>query len=96
TTPAAPVGVTIDPCHHRDCLTYAELVPVWVKVAGLPAGAVDVAILDDRGRVQAHRTGDGTLELAPRGGRVYQLQLRTRTGGSLALKAAIDVGGGER
>ncbi|HSR99221.1 MAG TPA: thrombospondin type 3 repeat-containing protein [Kofleriaceae bacterium] len=96
TTPAAPIGVAIDPCHHRDCRAYSALVPVWVKVTGLPAGAVDAAIIDDRGRVQAHRTGDGTLQFAPRGGRVYQLQLRTRSGRALTLKAGIDVGGGER
>jgi hypothetical protein len=96
TTPAAPIRVAIDPCHHRDCRAYSELVPVWVKVTGLPVGAVDAAIIDDRGRVQAHRIGDGTLQFAPRGGRGYQLQLRTRSGRALTLKAGIDVGGGER
>jgi hypothetical protein len=96
TTSTTPIGVAIDPCHHRDCRAYSELVPVWVKVTGLPVGAVDVAIVDDRGRIQSHRTGDGTLQFAPRGGRVYQLQLRTHSGRSLTLKAGIDVGGGER
>lgn len=95
TSTATPIAVAIDPCHHRDCRTYSEFAPLWVRVSGLPAGAVDAAILDDRGRVQAHTRGDGTLQFAPRGGRAYQLQLRTRTGRPLTVKAIIEVGGGE-
>jgi hypothetical protein len=95
TSSAAPIAVAIDPCHRRDCRTYSELAPIWVAVSGLTAGAIDAAIVDDRGRVQSHRTGDGTLEFAPRGGRVYQLQLRPRSGRPAAVKAIVEVGGGE-
>jgi hypothetical protein len=96
TTPTTPIAVVIDPCRGRDCLAYSKFVPLLVKVSGLPPGAVDAAIVDDRGRIAGKAAPDGTLQFAPRGGRVYQLQIRSRTTRAVAIKAIVEVSGGER
>jgi hypothetical protein len=95
TAAATPIAVAIDPCRRRDCLRYFEFAPLLVKVSGLPAGAVDAAIVDDRGRIAGHAAPDGTLQFAPRGGRAYQLQIRARTTRAVTIKAIVEVSGGE-
>jgi Thermolysin metallopeptidase, alpha-helical domain/Thrombospondin type 3 repeat len=95
TTMASPVAIAINPCRLRDCVAYQEFVPVWIKVTGAPRDAVSIAVADDRGRLVTRMAGDGTLSFAPRGGRTYQLQIRTTTGKDVALTTTVEVGGGE-